>query len=150
MNNLARRASFVVLLVAFAAAAESSALAQQYEPPTIGQFFSNLNPANWRMPKMPTFRSLMPNNDERTAIRKKKDGLFGEVGKTASNTWNRTREALSPQKLNPVRFMPASARKPSDVARQQQKPGVLGSLFAPPPEPEKPQSVPDWMNQPRP
>ena len=68
-----------------------------------GQAASAMNPLNWKMPelKMPNFKSLLPSKAEQTQIDEKKDGLFDQVGKTASNSWTKTKTALSPKNLNP-------------------------------------------------
>lgn len=125
----------------------------EVEPSPIGQMASGLNPMNWRMPqwKMPNFRQLLPGNDEKARIVKKKDGLFDEVGKTASNSWNKTKNALNPQNLNPVKFLPASARTPAPSPQQESKPGFFRSLFAPaPPAKDDSATVTDFLSQSRP
>jgi hypothetical protein len=118
----------------------------------MAQIASGLNPLNWRMPqwKMPNFRRLLPGNEEKARIKNKKDGLFDEVGKTASNSWNKTKTALDPQKLNPANFFTASARTPS-APKAKEKPGFFRSLFAPEPEVEKSNAtVTDFLRQSRP
>ena len=111
-----------------------------------------LNPMNWRMPqwKMPNFRAMLPGQDEKARIKKKKDSLLDEVTKTASNSWSRTKAALNPQKLNPVNFFPASARTPAPSRQPESKPGFFRSLFAPPPPDNDPATVTDFLRQPRP
>jgi hypothetical protein len=122
------------------------------EPTPMQQIAHGLNPANWRMPqwKMPDFRSWLPGNDEKARIKKKKDGLVDEVSATASNSWNKTKRALNPQKLNPVNFFPASSRTPSARKVEESKPGFFRSLLAPqPPPPTKSPTVTDFLRQPR-
>jgi len=123
------------------------------EPSPIGQLVNGLNPMNWRMPqwKMPNFKQLLPGTDEQTRIKKKKDGLFDEVSKTASNSWNKTKQVLNPQKLNPINYFPASARTPSPRKPVQTEPGFFRSLFTPRAAPEKDNStVTDFLRQSRP
>ena len=91
------------------------------QPSPFGQMVSNLNPANWKMPKMPTFQGLMPQNEEKARIKKKKEGLVDEVSKTASSGWTRTKAALNPQKLNPTKFFTASAKSSSPPAPTSKK-----------------------------
>jgi hypothetical protein len=122
------------------------------EPSPIGQMARGLNPANWRMPQwtMPNFRELLQGNDEKARIKKKKDGLFDEVTKTASNSWSKTKQTFNPQKLSPANFFPASARTPS-ARKQKEKPGFFRSLLTPqPPVQEKNSTVTDFLRQPRP
>lgn len=113
-----------------------------------GQWVHNLNPVNWRMPKFPTFRSLLPRQEEQARIRKKQEGLVEEVSKTASGSWQRTKEALNPQRFAPSKLFPASAKTPS-TPPDQQRPGFFQSLFgasAPPPGPKDPAG---FLKQPR-
>ena len=108
------------------------------------QLVHGLNPMNW---KMPDFRQLLPGNDEKARIKKKKEGLMDEVTKTASNSWSKTKQAL-----NPVKFLPASSRTPSPASRQQaEQPGFFRSLFGAgkPAAQEKP-TVTDFLRQERP
>ena len=111
-----------------------------------------LNPLNWRMPqwKMPTFSGILPKKEETMRIKKKKDGLFDEVSKTASSSWQRTKQAFSPKNLNPVRFLPASAKTPSPAAEKKSDPGFFQSIFGPRPQTESPQTVTDFLGQPKP
>ncbi len=146
-----RMALFAVTIALLANVAPNDALAQEESPPSSGQMAENLNPANWRMPqwKLPSIRGLLPSTGEKAAIKKKKDGLFAEVTKTASNSWARTKEALNPQKLNPVNFLPASARMPSAEKPSESKPGFFRSLFSPvTSQPEDP-SVNNFLRQSR-
>ena len=90
-----------------------------------GKAANAMNPLNWKMPKikMPNFKNLLPSKTEQAAINEKKDGLFDKVGKTASNSWSKTKTALSPKNLNPARFFTGSSksavqRSPVKVALQ--------------------------------
>ncbi len=113
-----------------------------------GRMVHGLNPANW---KMPTFSGLLPQQEEKARLTKKKDSLVDEVGQTASNSWNRTKTALNPQRLNPVRFFTASAATPATPTQQEQKPGFFSSLFSPSAPPEKTSTTTsDFLSQPRP
>jgi hypothetical protein len=109
-----------------------------------------LNPANWKMPsfKMPTFQSLMPGNDEKARIKKKKDGFFQEVTQSASNSWTKTKQVFNPQKLNPVNYFTASAKSPAKP--EADKPGFFSSLFAPHPVEQESGTVTDFLRQDRP
>lgn len=110
-----------------------------------------LNPTNWKMPqffKMPKFSGILPAREEKARIRKKKDSLVDEVSKTASRSWAKTKETLNPKNLNPIRFMPASAKKPSN--QKPKEPGFFGSLFAPDPQPQRPGTVNDFLGQKKP
>ena len=94
-------------LTLFLLADFSTAAAQERAEATpTGSMASGLNPLNWEMPqwKMPNFREMLPAPEEKARIKKKKDGLFDEVTQTASRSWNRTKEVLNPQKLNPANF----------------------------------------------
>ncbi|MFK8110895.1 MAG: hypothetical protein AB8B91_01760 [Rubripirellula sp.] len=131
----------------------SVADAQESQPSAIGKMASGLNPANWKMPswKMPSFKALMPGQDEQARITKKKDGLFSEVGKTASNSWTKTKEVFNPKKLNPVNFLTASARTPAAQPQQESKPGFFHSLFNPRgDEPQDDATVTDFLSHSRP
>ena len=112
-----------------------------------------MNPLNWKMPqiKMPNFKSLLPSKAEQAQINEKKDGLFDQVGKTASNSWSKTKTALSPKNLNPARFFTTSSK--SAVKRtpvKEKKPGFWSKLLSPWPEEEPEQTtVTDFLRQPR-
>jgi hypothetical protein len=126
---------------------QSTARADELVPPTPMQRIVNgLNPANWRMPD---FRSLLPGQEEKVRIKKKKDGLFTEVSDTAANSWAKTKEMFNPQKLNPARMFPASARTPSS-REDANKPGFFQSLFSPQPPEKEVTTVNDFLKQSRP
>lgn len=154
MNTMAKHVAVgaaALAMVMFADLSKASA-DEVIAPSPASQFASKLNPANWKMPKfkMPNFKALLPTNDEQARIKKKKDGLFDEVGKTASNSWGKTKEALNPQNLNPAKFFPASARTPSTKeVTEEKKPGFFRSLFSPPPQDES-ETVTDFLRQSRP
>ncbi|MDA7907089.1 hypothetical protein OAF37_03935 [Rubripirellula sp.] len=118
-----------------------------------GQAASAMNPLNWKMPelKMPNFKSLLPSKAEQTQIDEKKDGLFDQVGKTASNSWTKTKTALSPKNLNPARFFTTSSKSAvKQVPTKEKKPGFWGKLLSPWPEEEPEQTtVTDFLRQPR-
>ena len=155
MPMTAKRIAFAAAVTLFLLACPQVGIAQQpaEQGPTIGQMAAGLNPMNWRMPqwKMPNFRQMLPGADEKARIKKKKEGLFDEVTKTASNSWMKTKEMLNPQKLNPVRFMPASSRTPSPGNAQESKPGFFRSLWSPAPPVERDNAtVTDFLRQSRP
>lgn len=110
-----------------------------------------LNPANWKMPsfKMPSLEGMLPQAEEKQRIVKKKDSFFSEIGKTVSNSWNRTKEAFNPQKLNPTRFLTASSRTPSKQASES-KPGFFSSLFSSGKEDHSKSSTLDFLKRDRP
>jgi hypothetical protein len=112
----------------------------------------NMNPANWTMPqwKMPNFRSILPGQEEKTRVVKKKDGLLSETKAVATNSWNKTKEVMDPQKLNPARlFRPASSTTPSKSSEPEQ-PGFFSRLFTPAPEESKPKSPNEFLKGDRP
>lgn len=111
-----------------------------------------LNPTNWSLPpflKMPKFSGILPAKQDRMRITKKKDSLVDDVTQTASQSWQRTKQALSPQNLNPVKFFPASAKSESS-SKPDDQPGFFRSLFAPPPPPQRPNTVTDFLGQAKP
>ena len=118
-----------------------------------GKAASAMNPLNWKMPqlKMPNFKSLLPSKAEQTEINEKKDGLFDQVGKTASNSWSKTKTALSPKNLNPARFFTTSSKSAvKTMPVQEKEPGFWGKLLSPWPEEEPEQTtVTDFLRQPR-
>jgi hypothetical protein len=76
--------------------------------------------------------------------------LVDEVGKTASGSWSRTKQALNPQRFYPTNFFPASARTPSTPEPTGQQPGFFGWLFSPPvPDVEDP-TTSGFLKQQRP
>ncbi|KAA1259345.1 hypothetical protein LF1_18770 [Rubripirellula obstinata] len=140
-------AATFALTVALQLTASSAAFAQDSGAAPLGP----LNPANWKMPsfKMPSFQNLMPGTDEKARITKKKDGLFQEVGQTASNSWKKTKDVFNPQKLNPTNFFTASSRTPASKTAEK-KPGFFSSLFTPQPAEKESGTVTDFLRQDRP
>ncbi|TWU21023.1 hypothetical protein Pla52o_40550 [Novipirellula galeiformis] len=111
--------AFVLAFQLDAAKAESPASTSP--TPTMGEFFSGLNPMNW---KMPNFKSVLPGQDETARIKEKKDGLVSDVSATASRSWQRTKEVLDPRRLSPSNWLPAQSESP-----QSESPGFFSSLF---------------------
>jgi len=134
-------------LLLFADLSTATAQTKTTDPTPIGRMVSGLNPMNWQMPN---FRDMLPAQEEKARIKKKKDGLFDEVTQTASRSWNRTKQVLNPQKLNPVNFFPASARTPSSKQTKKAEPGFFRSLFTAAEEPNDNATVTDFLRQSRP
>ena len=150
MKLMTRQMAIGTALTLLLCANSSTATAQTSttDPTPIVRMVSGLNPMNW---KLPNFREMLPAQEEKARIKKKKDGLFDEVTQTASRSWNRTKEVLNPQKLNPVNFFPASARTPSSKQTEKAEPGFFRSLFAPAEEPaDDNATVTDFLRQSRP
>jgi hypothetical protein len=150
MNITAKRITHILAIAAMFVVCDLSIVNADTEtqPSAVGQMASNLNPMNWRMPqwKKPSFKAMLPAKDEQAQLKKKKDGLFSEVGKTASNSWTRTKEVLSP-----TNFFTASARKPEPEPEEEPKPGFFHSLFNPTPEEEQEDAtVTDFLSKSRP
>ncbi len=101
---------------------------EPYEPQTtLGRMAKGLNPSNWKLPKfkLPTLGGLMPGQDEKDAITKRKDSLVSEVKQSAKRSWTRTKDAFNPMKL-----IPAGFRQPSDSQSGQAAPsGQANSFF---------------------
>lgn len=161
MTDLATRNRFPLalsLLAAISLTIPSTVTAQGFNagdstttptaPSAMGDFLRGLNPANW---KMPSFGALLPGEDEQDRIVEKKDSLFTEVRKSASNSWQRTKNAFAPiTKLNPVPAMMASDRKPVESPKAK-KPGFFKSLFSLPKANDGPATTTtDFLRQDRP
>ena len=144
MNKFGRPASLLALGISLClwSGAQQLSAEEAVQPTTFGQFFNSLNPANW---KMPNFRSLLPQTEEKARIKKKREGLVEEVGKTASSSWTRTRDAL-----NPAKFFTTSAKSPAQSTPPSDEPGFLQSLFAPPVPPDENETVSGFLKQSRP
>ncbi|MGB0598954.1 MAG: hypothetical protein ACPGLY_19895 [Rubripirellula sp.] len=154
MKAMVLKISALVLLLAlnFGLASPSSFADEVVPPSPVERLARGLNPVNWQMPKwkMPDLSSLLPGNEEKARIKKKKDGFFGEVSNTASNSWNKTKAAFSPDKFSPMQIFPASSRTPSKTAVKPKR-GFFESLFSPlPAREESNETVNQWLNQPRP
>ena len=134
------------LFLAWAVGSTTASADTLVEPSPMGRLVSGLNPANWTMPN---FRSILPGQEEKARIKKKKDGLFTEVSGTAANSWAKTKEIFNPQKLNPARMFPASARTPSS-REDSKEPGFFQSLFSPQPPEREVTTVNDFLKQSRP
>ncbi|TWU59285.1 hypothetical protein Poly51_20720 [Rubripirellula tenax] len=144
-----RSAAAIALVIGLSMSATAQDMAPEFgaEPASpMAGMFSNLNPANW---KMPNFKSMLPGQEEKARIVEKKDGLFAEVKKSASTSWAKTKEVFNPQKLNPVNFFPASSR--TESIDEEPKPGFFRSLFTPAPAQEpQTETVQDFLKQSRP
>ena len=144
MNRFGRPAGLLVLGMTLCLWTGSQQISAQEPvgPTTWGQFFSTLNPMNW---KMPNFRSMLPQTEEKARIKKKRESLVEEMGKTASSSWTRTRNALSPSN-----FFTTSAKSPAQTTPPNDKPGFFRSLFAPPVPPDENETVSGFLKQSRP
>src|SRR6056297_666108 len=111
-----RIAAWMTVMIAMVASSSAGVHGQEVSdataPSALSQMLHGMNPVNW---KLPDLRQVLPGNQEQARIKEKKDGLFSEVGKATSNSWNKTKQMFNPQKLNPVRFLPASSRTPSGI-----------------------------------
>jgi len=112
-------------------------------PASIGQFMSNLNPMNW---KMPSFKGMLPGQEDKTRIVKKKDGLVSDVKDTASKSWQKTKEIFDPSRLSPANLFVA---KEPETTTEKKTPGFFGSLFAPQDEPEQIATATDFLALPK-
>lgn len=136
--------SLAVAFFCFAFSA-SEASAQIAQPHAGGGF----NPLNWKMPKfeapkMPSFSSMLPGQEDKQRITKKKDNLFTDVGKTARSSWAKTKEVFNPAKLNPANlFKPASPAPPST----SKEPGFFSSLFSTSEPPDRIGDVNEFLRQ---
>ncbi len=147
MYSIGRPATLVTLAFSLILLSGSAQIHADEATPAspFGQMVSKLNPANWKMPKMPTFQGLMPQAEEKARVTKKKDSLVDEVGKTASSSWNRTKQAL-----NPANFFAASSRTPANTGPAAKKPGFFRSLFSPSAPTDENETMSGWIGQPRP
>lgn len=149
--NVTRRATWITLSVVMLCGSPARG-EETTGPSPMRRMVDTMNPTNWKMPtflKMPKFSGIMPAKQDQMRIKKKKDGLVADVSQTASRSWQRTKETLSPQNLNPIKFFPASARTPSKP-KADSGPGFFGSLFAPRPQPESPNTVNGFLGQAKP
>lgn len=138
MNTTTKGITAVAMSLTLAlCASHSTASADELiKPSPMAKVAERLNPLNWRLPKwkMPTFtppnfKRLLPMGEKQPTINKKKqDGLFSGVAKTASSGWNRTKQAFDARKLNPINYFPASA-KTAQERQAKSKPGFFGSLW---------------------
>ena len=129
-------------------------------PVTEGPFTrmaKGLNPANWTMPEfelpkfnapsMPSFKTMLPGQEEKRRIVKKKNGLVDEVSQTASNSWNRTKDAFNPMKMASWRPFGGNEAPPKPESKS---PGFFSSLFQAAPPEAKPTTVTDFLGQSKP
>lgn len=132
--------------------------AQGAEPGAFSKMAQTLNPANWKMPSMPKapgFRMpgfLVPNADQERIV-ERKNGLMTDVKTTASKSWQRTKEAFNPARLNPMNMFAGAGTGPTPPA-QSDSPGFFSSMFGAPkaatgPE-ERVANVNDFLGQQRP
>jgi hypothetical protein len=103
------------------------------EPSTMAKVTRSLNPVNWKLPKwkMPKFTRLLPGGEKKAPVKEKKnrDGLINGVTKTASSSWNKTKQAFDAKKLNPINYLPVSAKSAAKEKQEKSKPGFFRSLF---------------------
>jgi len=139
-----------VVAIAICLAVPPQAFGQDSSSPGgMSSVVSKLNPLNWKMPKaklrLPNF--LVPNKDQDRIV-KRKDGLVSDVKKTASSSWQRTKEVFNPARWNPMQLFTAPEPRPS----QPKSPGFFQGLFSPKAsEPdEQIANVNDFLSQERP
>ena len=147
--------ALVVAMAAESAHAQEATLTDQPTTGTFGQtpigrVVSGLNPANWKMPKMPTFQQVMPGEAEKTRIKQKKNSLVTEVSETASKSWSKTKEVLNPKRLLPSNLFGQRPQTPTPP-KQVKQVGFFESLLRPmPPETQPGPSVNDFLKQKKP
>ncbi|MEO1615750.1 MAG: hypothetical protein AAFV88_07885 [Planctomycetota bacterium] len=114
-------------------------------PSPISKMMNGLNPANWKMPKMPTMDRFLPTKAEKDRVITKKNGLVQEVSMTAKKSWQRTKDTLNPMKLIPAGFRQNSTSEP----KPKSEGGFFKSLFSPFPKKDDTakNSVTDWLKQ---
>lgn len=127
-----------VLMTPEQAIAQSGVVPTTSSTPTFGEMAAKLNPANWKMPamKMPKFGDLLPGQDDRTRIVKKKDNLLTDVTDTAKRSWRKTKQTLDPGRLNPMKLFAGPSATGGATAKPKQ-PGFFQSLFAAPESTER-------------
>ncbi len=106
---------------------------------------SNLNPANWKLPKPPW-------SSEPARIKKKSPGMMSSANQAAKNGWQKTKNALNPAKMFPSSSKSSSgsssSSQPSTIS-DESKPGFFGGMFSKE-EPKKINTVNDFLKQPMP
>ena len=146
--GLTTRTIALCLAVSLGTIATSQASADSpVEPTPLSRMAQGLNPANWKMPKfnVPSFKSILPGQDDKQRIVKKKDNLVDDVSKTASNSWQKTKQALNPMNLAPSNLF--GGGKPAAEQAEPQQPGFFSSLFMPASArtPSKPATANDFL-----
>lgn len=98
---------------------------------------------NWKVPEF-----LVPNKDQDRIV-ERKNTLVGDIKTTASSSWQRTKTALNPARLNPMNLFASS--DPAEPAKKKE-PGFFSSMFSPSePKPEdRVATVNQFLNQERP
>ncbi|TWU44987.1 hypothetical protein Q31b_01580 [Novipirellula aureliae] len=142
MKNITAALGVAFSIALCCSSVEAQTPAETSAPASIGQFMSNLNPMNW---KMPSFKSMLPGQEDKTRIIKKKDGLVSDVKDTASKSWQKTKEIFDPSRLSPANLF--VAKEPATT--ETKTPGFFGSLFAPQEEAEQIATATDFLALPK-
>lgn len=131
------------LIVVSVALASSGPIAAEQPSTTQPSLASKLNPMNWKMPEF-----LVPNKDQERIV-ERKNTLASDIKTTASQSWQRTKTALNPARLNPMNLF---ATADTDQPAKKKEPGFFSSMFSPSePEPEeRVATVNQFLNQERP
>ena len=132
------------------AVSQDTGMEPAMDPPLPGnpftQLMSGLNPANWKMPKLPSMSTFLPTKTEQDRVITKKDGLVTEMSTTAKQSWQRTKATLNPMRLIPAGFKQGSQAAPA----AKKEPGFFSKLFSPFPtggDADSKPSVNDFLKQ---
>ena len=143
-------AVFTLMLVATHSVANAD---ERIKPSPMAKVTQGLNPKNWKLPKwkMPDFSRLIPGGEKKKAPAremKKRGSMLEGVSKTASNSWNKTKQVFDAEKLNPMKYLPASSKGKSKEAKS--KPGFFRSLWGTKEQQPAPATPTDFLRLDRP
>ncbi|WP_068131632.1 hypothetical protein [Roseimaritima ulvae] len=101
-----------------------------------------LNPSQWKLPQL-----RWPTSDRPASARKAADkdpGMMANMSQSLGKTWQKTKETLNPKNLMPA----AGNAKPK--TRKAEKESVWSGWFAAKEEPQKIETINDFLRQPSP
>lgn len=105
---------------------------------TSSNWLAPLNPSHWKLPQMrwPTTNRQPSDNKE--------PGVMANMSQSLGKTWQKTKETLNPKNLMP------GADKPKAKTRKAEKESVWSGWFTAKEEPQKIETINDFLRQPSP
>ncbi len=133
------RGGTVALLILLGCSSQALATGPQIsDSDGVSSWLAPLNPTQWKMPQLrwPT--------TSRQPARDKQPGMMASMSQSLGKTWQKTKETLNPKNLVP------GADKPKHTTRKTEKESVWSGWFTAKEEPQKIETINDFLRQPSP
>lgn len=118
------------------------------ESNAVGRWMSAANPMNWQLPGSERSTSRSAGTKAKASKKNQEPGLFSGMSQSVSRGWSRTKQTLSPSRWMPGSGDSGKSAKNHRNARDSD--GGWASWFAAKEEPQKIETVGDFLRLPMP